>query len=114
MKTVILWLLTDIAFVSMWIPETEVDVTEMAFETGSSDPNIHQTTVRYGVPLPWLVWRRSINDAAGYDESGFESFDLISFLLHAAMILAPLLMLVRSRRKKLHSVSFESNAMDES
>lgn len=108
MKSLALWLLTGTALVSMVISETELNVTEIAFDPGSPDPNIHQTTVRYGVPLPWLIWRRSINEAAGYDDSGFESFDLISFLIHDAMIAAPLLMLFRRMRK---SVASESHAM---
>ena len=105
MNSIALWILTGIALVSMWTSETQLDVTEMAFEPGSPDPNIHQTTVRYGVPFPWLVWRRSINEAAGYDEAGFESFDLISFLLHGAMIAAPLLMLFRRKWRSVDSAS---------
>jgi len=88
--------------------ETEIAVTEIAFDPGSPDPNIHQTTIQYGVPFPWLTWKRSINEAAGYDEAGFDSFNLISFLLHDALIAAPLLMLFRKSRS---SVSSESDAI---
>ena len=73
--------------------------------------NIHQTTIRYGTPLPWLTWKRSINEAAGYDDSGFESFDLIFFLIHVALIAAPPLMLIRSRGK-LESVEGEWGAVE--
>ena len=108
MKSLALWLLTATALVSMWISETELNVTEIAFDPGSPDPNIHQTTIRYGLPFPWLTWKRSINEAAGYDDSGIESFDLISFLLHDAMIAAPLLVMFRRRRR---SVASESGAV---
>jgi hypothetical protein len=112
MKSMALWIIAGIALASMWAPATEIDVTEIAFEPGRPDPNIHQTTIRYGSPLPWLVWKRSINEAAGYDEPGFESFDLIFFLLHDAMIAVPILMLFRSKGKKLDSDSGELGAVE--
>jgi len=35
-----------------------------AFDPGSPASNIHQTTIRYSLPFPWHIWRRSINEAA--------------------------------------------------
>jgi hypothetical protein len=67
MKNLVLWLLTGTALVSMWISATELNVTEIGFEPGSPDPNIHQTEIRFGTPLPWVTGKRSINEAAGYD-----------------------------------------------
>lgn len=109
MKSLVLWILTATALVSMWISETEIAVTEIAFDPGDPDSNIHQTTIRYGLLLPWLTWKRSINEPAGYDDSGFEAFELNSFLLHDALIAAPLPTLFRTSRR---SVATESSAME--
>jgi hypothetical protein len=41
MKSLVLWLLTGTALVSMLISETELDATEIVADPGSPDPNIY-------------------------------------------------------------------------
>ena len=91
MNRIVLLLLSALATLSMLFPCIETSGTEIGFLAGSPDPNIYSTTLTFGLPLEWLIWERSLNAAAGYDETTFRLFDVRLCLIYVASIATPLL-----------------------
>ncbi len=90
---IVLAILTGLAVVWMMVPQVHSQGTEIGFAPGTPDPNVYKTSYLMGWPLPWGCWERSVNEAAGYDESGFGPLHPLNFALHILAILVPLLLL---------------------
>jgi flagellar biogenesis protein FliO len=99
MLRLVLVILAILALLWMVVPMIQEDFTEIAFAAGSPDPNVYKTTYFFGWPLTWIAWERSWNQAAGYDESKVDSFNLLNLIVHLLLIAAPVVLYVRASRK---------------
>ena len=98
-------LLAVIALIWMFLPATGIGGTEIAFDADGPDPNVYNITRLFGSPLTWIKWDRSWNEAAGYDDSRFMSFNPMNLGIHLLAIVAPLFLFVWLRKSKAATVA---------
>lgn len=69
---------------------SEFSATEMGFTPGDPDPNHYSDEYFFGAPLTWITWKHGWSVGLGYDEQGFEQFQVGNFVLHLLIIAVPI------------------------
>ena len=72
----------------------------MGFEPGTPDPNLYQSELQLGAPLPWLIVREDRQETATPQVSKVTRFKIVNFLIHDAVAGIPLVILWLLKRPK--------------
>ncbi len=100
---VILSLIIAAGIIWLFIPGTEIHVTEMGFYPGNPDPNIRATVHSLGHPEPWIEYVQSSRASTGRESAHWQAGSFRAILLHASLIGVPAWILFQLRRREARS-----------